>query len=151
MADFTVDRPPAESFTFFEPIGEKRWAEDWQPVFPTAHDARLHAGSVFLVERPAPAGSDRITSVWTVLHYDPPHAIEYFNVFSGLRATRIAVSCAAAGAGRTRVTVRYSYTGLSAAGDLAIRAIDEPAFREMIDGWSRAITAYLDRGTPASP
>lgn len=150
-SSFTVARPPADSFSFFEPLGEKRWADDWQPVFATAADARLAVGTVFTVERPAAHGGERVSSLWTITRYEPPHAIEYFNVLLGIRATRIAVRCEPAAPGQTRVTVRYTYTGLSAAGDAAIGAISETAFSQMIAEWSRAIARYLERGTPASP
>ncbi|HYC70119.1 MAG TPA: SRPBCC family protein [Opitutaceae bacterium] len=147
---FVVPLPPAECFVFFEPAGEKLWAEDWQPVFATPQDATLHDGSVFTVERPHPHGGAPIASVWTITQYDPPRAIEYRNVLAGLRATRILVRCEPAGAA-TRVVVRYVYTGLSDEGDAAIREVTPAAFAQSLEGWGAAIAAYLRRGTPASP
>lgn len=147
---FHVALPPAEAFRLFEPLGEKAWAEDWQPVFATAEDARLHDGSVFTVERPRAAGETPIASVWTITLYDPPRRIEYRNVLVGVRATRVAVRCEPTDAG-THVAVRYVFTGLSLEGDAAIRAMTEPAFQGMIEGWNRSIADYLRRGTPASP
>lgn len=147
---FAVARPLAETFTFFEPVGEQRWAEDWQPVFATSADATLHDGSVFTVTSPASSDGPPVSSVWTITRYEPPRAIEYHNVLLGLRATRIAVWCAAAGPDGTCVTVRYVYTGLSAAGDAMIRRITPDSYRQMIAGWGAAIAAYLQRGTPAS-
>lgn len=149
--DFTVARPPAEAFVFFEPVGEKTWAEDWQPVFATAADAQLHNGSVFTVERPRPGGGAPMASVWTIARYEPPHGIEYANVLIGVRATRIAVRCEPDGPAATRVTARYVYTGLSAEGDAAIAQVTADSFREMIESWGTSIAAYLTRGTPASP
>lgn len=147
---FTVDRPATEAFVFFEPVGEKLWAEGWQPVFVTAADARLHDGSVFTVEQLHPGGPP-LTTVWTITRYEPGRTIEYRNVLPGLRATRIAVHCEPAGEAATRVTVRYTYRSLSDEGDNAIARITGPAYRAMIEGWGRQIAAYLDRGTPASP
>lgn len=148
---FHVELPPAEAFTFFEPIGEKRWAEDWQPVFPTPEDARLHDGTVFTVARPHPAGGAPIDSVWTITRYEPPELIQYWNVLVGIRTTRIEVQCRARPTGGTHVRVRYLYTGLSDAGDTAIAEVTEAAFAKAIGGWGDAIAAYLRRGTPASP
>lgn len=147
---FILGLPPADALGFFEPIGEKRWAEDWQPVFATPADAQLHDGSVFTVSRPHPAGSAPVDSVWTVTRYEPPRTIEYRNVLAGLRATRISVRCEATTDRHTRVIVRYVYTGLSEVGDAAIAEVTETAFAKSIEGWGQAIAAYLRRGTPAS-
>lgn len=146
---FTVALPPAEAFTFFEPIGEKRWAEGWQPVFASAEDARLHDGSVFTVESSHPDGTV-IRSVWTVSRYEPSRLIEYRNVLLGLRATQITVRCEPQVSG-TRVTVRYVYHGLSEQGDQLIGKMTTDAYRTMIDSWGTDIADYLKRGTPASP
>lgn len=59
--------------------------------------------------------------------------------------------CAAAGEKGTGVTVRYEYTGLSAAGDALIAEITAERFAAMIGQWRDSIAAYLRRGTPATP
>jgi len=146
---FIVALPPAETFPFFEPIGEKRWAPDWQPVFASPEDARLHDGSVFTVES-AHAHGGMVRSVWTVSRYEPSRLIEYRNVLPGLRATQIVVRCEPLESG-TRVTVRYVYHGLSEQGNQLIRKMTPEAYRTMIDGWASSIADYLKRGTPASP
>jgi hypothetical protein len=147
---FLVARPPSEAFGFFEPAGEKLWAEGWQPVFATDADTALHDGSVFTVDLPEPDGRT-IHSVWTITHYDPPHRIEYRNVLIGLRATQITVRCEPAASDATRVIVRYAYHGLTPEGDRLISQMTPEAFRSCIEGWGTGIAAYLDRGTPASP
>ena len=147
---FSVARSLAEAFVFFEPIGEKLWAENWQPVFVAAEDAELRVGSVFLVPAISPAGRE-IAAVWAVAHYEPPHRIEYRNVLPGVRATWIVVQCAADGPHRTRVTVRYTYHAISDEGDAFVRKMTVEKFAAMIESWGEAIAAYLARGTPASP
>lgn len=94
---FAVALPVAETFVLFTPLGEKNWAEGWNPVFPAAGDLPLREGTVFTVEAPHPHGSGSIQSVWSVSRHEPPRVIEYRNVLPGLRATRIQVVCAAAG------------------------------------------------------
>lgn len=148
-SSFELSLPPAAAFPLFEPMGEKAWAEGWQPVFVSAADAVLHDGSVFTVPlaHHAQSGGE---AVWTVSRYDPPSQIEYRNVLPGLRATRIIVTCTPGAAG-TRVTVRYTYHGLSQAGDEHIGEITPEKFAGMIREWEAAIASYLRRGTPASP
>jgi hypothetical protein len=147
---FSVGLPPSEAFLLFEPVGEKNWADGWRPVFASPEDARLHDGSVFTVNRPHPIHGS-IESVWMVSRYEPPHRIEYRNVEAGRRVSWISVHCEAAGERTTRVSVRYVFTGLSKEGDDHITKMTEPAFREMIEGWSKMIANYLERGTPATP
>jgi len=148
---FEVALPAAEAFTLFEPLGEKRWAADWQPVFASPGDARLHDGSVFTVEYPGRHGGARMLTVWTITRYEPARAIEYHNVLPGLRTSRIKVALTEVSGRRTRVTVSYIYTGLSAPGDDAIRQITPETYRKNIESWGSEIAAYLKRGTPASP
>lgn len=147
---FVVVRPPAEAFVFFEPVGEKLWAENWRPIFATAADARLHDGSVFTIDYPQPDGG-ALHSVWSVTRYDPPRHIEYRNVVLGQRATEIAVTCESTSSGSTKVTVRYTYHSLGNDGDAFIEGMSAVKYRTMIEGWSDAIAAYLKRGTPATP
>lgn len=147
---FSIARPLAESFAFFEPIGEKLWAEGWQPAFLSPADSILHEGSAFLVPAQSPSGSP-IETVWTVSRYEPPHRIEYRNFLPGVRTTRITVQCVADGPDHTRVSVRYVYHAISDEGDAFVGQMTEEKFRAMIDGWRIAIAAYLRRGTPASP
>jgi hypothetical protein len=147
---FLVSRPPAEAFRFFEPVGEKLWAEGWQPVFASTADAALHDGSVFTVDSHQADGAP-LHSVWSVSRYEPPSLIEYRNVLVGLRATQITVRCEPAAGDATRVTVRYVYHGLTEAGDRLIGKMTPEAYRAMIDGWGAEIAKYLERGTPASP
>ena len=147
---FSVARPPAEAFRLFEPVGEKLWAEGWHPVFTSPSDAELHDGSVFTVECATPQGGT-LTSVWMVSRYNPPHAIEYRNVFPGVRATQIVVRCEPVGTRQTRVVVHYVYHGLSESGDQFLATITPEAFRTNLNGWDTAIRAWLGRGTPATP
>ena len=147
---FSVARPLAESFIFFEPIGEKLWAEGWQPTFLSSADSILHEGSAFLVPALSPTGSP-IEAAWTVSRYEPPHRIEYRNFLPGVRTTKITVQCVADGPDRTRVSVRYVYHAISDEGDAFVGQMTEEKFRAMIDSWQVAIAAYLRRGAPASP
>lgn len=170
---FIVELPLADAFVLFTPVGEKNWAEGWRPIFASPEDAELREGSVFSITSVTPAGGE-VHSVWVVSRYAPPASIEYRNVISGVRATHITVRCEAiedsasggavaplvssssssstpAARSRTRVTVRYVYSGLSEAGDAFIAQMTEGKFRAMIESWSTMIAAYLVRGTPATP
>jgi hypothetical protein len=89
-------------------------------VFTTAHG-------------PAPA-------VWVVSRYEPGAGlIEYVAVAPGFRATTVLVQCARVSAGRTRVTVVYTLTGLDERGNAFVRHMTQENYARMIDGWESAI------------
>lgn len=147
----TVPLPIAEAFTFFEPIGEKRWAEGWSPAFASPADAELSDNTVFTRTVNPPGGPSQ-TSIWLITRYDRAESvIEYRTVVPELRVSRITVSCQTSGEGETAVTVTYRHTSLSAAGTRFIQELTEEKYRASIEHWAEAIRAYLVRGTPATP
>ena len=50
----------------------------------------------------------------------------------------------------TEVTVTYTFTALSPAGDSYLESLTETAFREMIEGWQTAISRHLAEADSAS-
>jgi len=147
---FSVALPLAEAFTLFEPIGEKRWAADWNPVFASPADAALSDITVFT--RDATHGGKIQTSIWLITHYDPVGGmIEYRTIVPGLRVSRITVRCRATDPTTTRVEVTYRHASLSDAGDRFIEDLTVEKYRTSIEEWNAAIRAYLVRGTPATP
>jgi hypothetical protein len=147
---FVVALPPAGAFTLFEPVGEKLWAEGWNPVFASAKDANLSTDTVFT--RDLVTQGQTGSSVWLITRYDrPAGAIEYRVVYPGQRVARITVQCHPAPGAGTNVEVTYRYTGLSAEGDHYIAAMTDEKYRAFIEEWASAIRAWQARGTPATP
>ena len=147
---FNVHLPSADAFALFEPIGEKNWAEGFDPVFATPESSTLGDDSIFTVE--ASHGGVRHETIWMITRYDRAAAlVEYRAVYPGVRVARITVQCGALSESETTVDVTYRYTGLSAEGDGYIAAMTEEKFGEFIEKWNSAICAYLARGTPAMP
>jgi hypothetical protein len=147
---FTVHMPLAAAFTLFEPVGEKSWADGFDPVFAAAESSELGDNSVFTVE--ASHGGVKHQTIWLITRYDRAAAlVEYRAVYPGTRVTRITVQCHASDESNTSVEVTYRYTGLSPEGDQYIAAMTEGKFSEFIGEWNSAISAYLARGTPAEP
>ena len=135
---FVVALPPAQAFTLFEPEGERRWAEGWDPRYVYPADGRTEAGMVFTT------GHGSETTLWTMVRHDPAGGIaEYVRVTPGERIAGVLVQCADAGGGSTRVTVVYTFTGLDAKGNEYVRGWDAARFAAYIDGWGEAIAAAL--------
>jgi len=135
---FVLALPMARAFPLFEPEGERAWARGWDPKYLHPVDGRAQAGMVFTTSH---GGED---TIWLMTRHEP-HAgiVEYARTTPGSRIATVLVQCARLDAARTRVTVIYTFTGLSEAGNGYVRTMDEARYAEMIDGWARAIEEGL--------
>lgn len=124
-------------FPLFTPLGERHWAQGWDPEIVYPKDVDIAAGMVFRT-------NDGVEHVWTVVRYDAPtHSVAYNVVAHGVLVRQIEVRCRAAGADRTEVTVTDSYIGLSPEGNAFVEKLDEPAYAKKMAHWQQAIDAYL--------
>jgi hypothetical protein len=141
---FIVSMPVGEAFRLFEPEGERAWAQGWDPRYLHPADGRAEVGMVFTTSH----GNE--TTIWTLTRHDPAlGVVEYLRVTPGSRVASVLVQCASADAQRTRVTVVYVFTALSAAGNDYVRAMDAARYRDFIDGWGTAIAAAGQAARPS--
>jgi hypothetical protein len=135
---FPVDLPARQAFALFEPEGERAWAAGWNPRYLHPADGRAERGMVFTTDH----GGE--FTIWTLMRHEPQAGIvEYVRTTPGSRTATVLVQCAALDAARTRVTVIYSLTGLTEAGNATVRAFDEAKYRAYIDSWEVAIRRYV--------
>jgi hypothetical protein len=135
---FVVALPAGRAFELFAPEGEKAWAEGWDPEYLHPGDGRLVEGMVFRT------GIGGEATLWVATRCDrAAGTVEYVRATPGSRVAVVAVHCTPLDAARTRVSVRYSFTGLSEAGNGSIRAMDEARYAAFIDSWRAAIEAML--------
>lgn len=132
--------PIAQAFSFFEPEGERAWAEGWNPHYLNPTDGRAARGMVFMTDH---GGED---TVWMMVRHEPPSLVEYVRTTPGSRIGRVLVQCTALEAARTRVNVVYALTGLTEKGNATIRELDPARFARFIDSWSDAIMSSLSPG-----
>jgi hypothetical protein len=133
---FTVARPLAEAFRLFEPEGERAWAQGWDPQYIFPSDGTPERGMVFTTSH----GNE--STIWNLTRHDPQGGVvEYLRVTPGSRVAAVLVQCAPIGADKTRVTVVYTFTALSAAGNDYVRAMDQAHYEAFIEGWGTAIEA----------
>jgi hypothetical protein len=131
---FVASLPPRRAFGLFEPEGERAWAEGWAPHYVHPADGRAEPGMVFTTNH----GGEE--TIWMLVRHEPAAGIvEYARVTPGSRVASVLVQCAGLEAARTRVTVIYTFTGLSEAGNALVRAMDEGRYREYIESWASAI------------
>jgi hypothetical protein len=135
---FVVALPAGRAFDLFTPEGEKAWAEGWEPEYLHPGDGRLAEGMVFRT------GTGGEATLWVVTRCDRAAGeVEYVRATPGSRVAMVTVHCTPLDAARTRVAVRYAFTGLSEAGNEWIRAMDHGRYGAFVDSWRAAIEAML--------
>jgi hypothetical protein len=151
MADFRAERivrspslvvglPVADTFTFFEPEGERAWAEGWDPQYHFPPDGRAERGMVFTT------GHGGELTIWTLIRHEPAAGlVEYVRTSPGSRTGTVLVQCSALDAQRTRVTVVYTLTALTPAGNEVLRDMGEERFRAYIESGEKAIAEAIAR------
>ncbi len=131
-------------FPLFTPLGERHWAQGWDPEIVYPKDVDVAAGMVFRTQ------GEGVEHVWTVTRYDPAaHTVAYNVVGIGMAVRQIEVRCRPVGANRTEVTVTDSYIGLSPEGNALVEKLGEAAYAKKMAQWQQNIDAYL--ATVASP
>ncbi len=138
---FFVNQPIEQAFELFGPVREKEWAEGWDPVILFSNGADVEEHMVF--QTPGREGEGNYT--WTVTQYQPEAYLIEYTVFTSERVWFIRV------AGKqhetqTEVTVTYSYTGLTEAGNRRNKVAIEKMFAHDLKDWEEAINYYIKTG-----
>ncbi len=103
----------------FEPRGESKWAETWNPVFIHPSTGETVEGMVF-----ATSHSVEPDTVWALSVYDPARFhLEYIRLNPSRQVARIVVRCQPAGRDVTQAEVTYAVTALSEAGNQGVAAL----------------------------
>jgi uncharacterized lipoprotein YajG len=127
-------------FPLFTPLGEKKWAEGWNPnlIFPSSGE--MQEGLIFQTPDHV-HGAPRMT--WVVSRYSVrDHQIQYI-ISSAVRVAIISVTCTTSGKDSTNATISYSLTGLSAEGNELSHHLIGKIFATNLKDWETAINSYL--------
>lgn len=128
----------AEVFELFEPVGEKKWAESWDPSFVKPHSGETEVGMVFTSLH----GGE--PSVWVVSIYDPArHHIEYIRFSGNAQVTRIIIRCSSNSEGATTAEVTYDLTAVEQSANAAITEMSQEKYERWMSNWETAINFYL--------
>ena len=136
---FHLDASVAQAFRFFTPLGEKAWAQGWEPELLSGREER---GSVFRTHRGG------LETTWIVVDYQPSEGrVSYARLAQGSNMGLVDVACGAAPGGGTEVSVRYTLTGLNPQGQAFVSEFLDPAhYSRMIEEWCTAIGKALAAG-----
>jgi hypothetical protein len=127
-------------FRLFTPLGEKKWAEGWNPqlIFPATGETL--EGQILKTPDHV-HGAPPLT--WVVSRYDTSsHQIQYI-ITSAVRVAVISISCTASGQDSTSATINYAITGLSAEGNVLSHHLIGKIFATNLKDWENAINTSL--------
>lgn len=133
---FRLEAPVARVFPLFTALGERTWAQGWEPELLSGQEKR---GSVF---RTTHGGHE---TTWIVVDYRPSEGhVSYARLAHGSNMGLVDVQCRAASGGGTEVSVRYTLTGLNAQGWASVDEFLDPGhYSRMIAEWREAISKVL--------
>jgi hypothetical protein len=148
MSDFNARRlvrsatielaaPPQHVFPLFEPLGERAWAEGWDPQMLYPASGTAEQGAVFSTRQHGAA-----PTIWAIVQHEPQQlAIRYVRVAPDSHVADISVVCA--GDKRTRATITYVFTGLTPAGNDYVDTFAGEHYDEWMRSWESAINHHL--------
>jgi hypothetical protein len=135
-ATIRLDAPSERAFGMFTPLGERAWAQGWDPEFLHPLDGEACEGSVFITR----AGG--VETIWTTVAHDPPRRAAYSRVTPGLHAVIVEVRLRPSEDGGTRADVSYAFTALTSAGnDAVVEMVD--GFGGWMEEWETSINRAL--------
>ena len=114
----------------------------WQYKMIYSKSGVAEAGCVFTTPN-----DDGTETIWLVSEYDPAtFRIAFAWVNLGQVAAQIEISLKKNSQGTTTAVNRYTYTGLSPAGNRELERYDQKWFEQKMQGWEAAINHYLRTG-----
>jgi hypothetical protein len=139
VRSFHLDAPVAQVFPLFTALGEKAWADGWEPELLSGREER---GSVF---RTVHGGRE---TTWIVVDYRPAEGrVSYARLAQGSNIGLVDVQCTASPAGGTEISVRYTLTGLNPQGQAFVgEFLDPQHYSRMIEEWRAATRKALAAG-----
>jgi hypothetical protein len=134
---FHLDAPRARVFSLFTAEGERAWARGWDPRILSGAEER---GSVFSTR----SHDDRPVT-WVVTDYRPAEGrVSYARLVQDSNIGLVDVLCTEQPGSGTEVSVRYTLTALSEAGQAFVTEFLEAGhYAQMIEEWRLATSKAL--------
>ena len=136
-ASFELPLSAEQALPLFTAEGERRWVPGWSPdILSGAHEQ----GSVFRTQT-----AEGVRTWWVATDYDATAGrVAYARVAEGSHVGLVQVQVDALAPQRCRVTVRYTLTPISEAGERFVaELLDEREYPRFIAGWGEKIQAAL--------
>lgn len=127
-------------FLLFSPLGERKWAEGWDPEFIYPENGDWVENMVFKTE----AGNTIEKNYnWILSHLNPKDYQVVYTVFTENRVWTIKVQCTAQKKNETKAVITYTFAAFNEKGQkLNIEAI-EKMYRHGLKDWEEAVNCFL--------
>ena len=137
---FHLDAPLARVFPLFTAQGERKWAPGWEPRILSGSEER---GSAFIT-----TAHNGGTVTWIVTDYRPADGrVSYARLVQDSNIGMVDVTCTEPARGGTDVSVRYTLTAVSEAGESFIsQFLADQHYTIMIEEWRVATSNALRLG-----
>jgi Polyketide cyclase / dehydrase and lipid transport len=134
---FHLNAPLAKVFPLFTAQGERAWAPGWEPRMLSGAEER---GSAFITT--AHNGS---TVTWIVIDYQPAQGrASYARLVQDSNIGIVDVACTEVASGGTDISVRYTLTAVSEAGESFVaQFLADQHYTTMIEEWRVATSKSL--------
>ncbi len=127
-------------FPLFSPMGEKKWVENWDPLF--IHPANGDWVENMVFQTKAGNATERIYN-WVLSNLNPKAYQVVYTVFTENRVWTVKVECTVSEKSLTKAEITYVFTAFNEKGyALNIEAI-EKMYRHGLKDWEEAMNRYL--------
>ncbi len=140
MRVLEIEAAPERVFPLLCPVREAEWVPGWEYRMVHSASGVAELGCVFTT--PNESGED---TLWVVSEYEPARRVGFVWVRPGMVAARLRFDLTPEG-GKTRVSARYEYTGLSASGNAEVGRYSEAWFADKMRHFGAALNHYLRSG-----
>ncbi len=137
----TIDAAPSVVHALICPVKEAEWLESWDYDLIFSHSGLAEYGCVFTSQS---AGEE---TIWLITKRDDIRCeTELARITPGSRVAVVAVSIQDGGRRTSRVTIRYTITALTEAGNQFIDNFSEQNFVKDMQFWEATMNHYLKTG-----
>ncbi|MFZ6001691.1 MAG: hypothetical protein ACOYW3_14370 [Bacteroidota bacterium] len=141
-ASFVVKAPIEKAFPLFGPVREKEWAAGWEPQIIYSNHPEVEEHMIF---KTPPRHDGESEYIWIVTQYQPRDYFIEYTVSTLQRVWFITVKCESQN-DHTRVSVTYSYTGLTPEGNQMNKQALDRMYANNLKDWEEAINYFLSTG-----
>ncbi len=136
----TISAAPDLVFPLLCPVEEARWLDGWSYQMVYSKSGVAEAGCVFTT----PEGDQKAIWINSCRSQLDGH-IQFVKVIPGVTVTLLDIQLSGQ-KGQTEVTIIYTTTALSKAGEQAIALITDEAFSQRMQFWEQSMNHFLKTG-----
>ncbi|MBL8517786.1 MAG: hypothetical protein JNM76_12555 [Betaproteobacteria bacterium] len=133
----TIHATPDRVFPLLCPVMEARWLNDWTYRMIHSESGVAEPGAVF--ETPHADGR----TLWIITAHEPDTRVAFARWQPDDLVVSLDIRLAPHGTAKTRVDIRYVWTGIGPLARSALDALTVEAWRDNMLHWERSMNAWL--------